>query len=35
MYEVIGELPNWLKAVRNEEWNYNFINKEWRLASDI
>jgi len=35
MYEIIKELPNWLKKVKNKDWKYNFIDENWKLLSEI
>jgi len=35
MNEIIEELPNWLKKIKNDKWKYNFIDKNWKLISDI
>jgi len=35
MYEIVEELSNWFKKIKNDEWKINIINKNWKLISDI
>jgi len=35
MYEIVKELSNWLKKVKNKEWKYNFIDENLKLLSKI
>jgi len=35
MYKIIDEFPNWIRKVRNKEWKYNIIDKDWNLLSEL
>jgi len=35
MYEIIKELPNWLKKIKNKKWKYNLIDENLKLLSKI
>jgi len=35
MYEVIKELSNWFKKIKNKEWKYNLINENWKLITKL
>jgi len=35
MYKIDKELSNWMKIIKNEEWKYNIISKDWKLISNI
>jgi len=35
MHKIDKKLFRWEKIVKNEEWKYNFIDKDWNLLSNI